>query len=299
MMDPDFLEPEVRCGYAISAKMKRVWAVELDLLDTFSKVCEENGLCYFLDGGTLLGAVRHQGFIPWDDDVDVIMPRRDYDRLCAMAGEVFHPPYFFQTTLTDPGVLRTHAQLRNSDTTGYITADTHRTMNKGIFLDIFVLDAIPDRAFERWCYGRAVEIGRRLFWLTDPAPENGTASFRGWMRKIAHVMVQKIPLTTLYRIYDRRVLARYAGRDTAMVGDMTLGWRENVHWKRNWFEDQLMLPFETLQLRVPGNYEAVLKRQYGDFMSFPPPERRGENQHDAVFWDPDRPYTYYFLEEEH
>ena len=99
-----FYNPEVRCGYEVSAKMKKIWAVELDLLAKFIDVCNKHELNYFVDGGTLLGAVRHKGFIPWDDDVDVIMPREDYDKLFEIAAQEFQYPYFFHREASLPRI---------------------------------------------------------------------------------------------------------------------------------------------------------------------------------------------------
>ena len=128
---------------------KKVWAILLDLLCEFDRVCKENNIQYFLDSGTLLGAVRHGGFIPWDDDVDVVMLRNDYKRLCEIAQSKFAPPYFFQTNSTDPGSARGHAQLRNSETTGILRDEIQDgrplySFNQGLFVDVFALDAVPD-----------------------------------------------------------------------------------------------------------------------------------------------------------
>ena len=112
-----FLEEEVRCGYTVSVEMKKLWAVELDLLAEFDRVCRKHGLTYFVDSGTLLGAVRHKGFIPWDDDIDVAMFREDYRKLPRIAAQEFQHPYFFQTPFTDPGLVMGGSRLRNSDTT--------------------------------------------------------------------------------------------------------------------------------------------------------------------------------------
>ena len=107
-----FFKEEIRDGYKISAKMKKVWAVELDMLIEFDRVCGQLGLKYFLDSGTLLGAVSNHKFVPWDDDIDVIMLRKDYDALIRKGATCFKQPYFLQCAYTDKNDFRTHAQLR-------------------------------------------------------------------------------------------------------------------------------------------------------------------------------------------
>ena len=92
---PDgFLNEEVRCGYTVTKQMKEVWAVELDMLEKLLSVCKKHDIKIFASGGTMLGAVRHQGFIPWDDDIDMMMFRDDYEKLCKVAQEEFEYPYF-------------------------------------------------------------------------------------------------------------------------------------------------------------------------------------------------------------
>ena len=156
-----FLDEEVRCGYTVSTEVKEIWAVEIDLLVQFDKVCRENGLKYFASCGTALGAVRHHGFIPWDDDVDVMMVRSEYEKLCEIAPGKFRHPYFFQTEETDKGSARGHAQLRNSETTAILAyeADAHLKINQGIFLDIFPLDNVNDN---KELFDKQRKIGNRL-----------------------------------------------------------------------------------------------------------------------------------------
>ena len=140
----NFLEEEIRCGYKISSEMKKVWAVQIDLLEQVKKICKNHGLKYFADSGTLIGAIRHKGYIPWDDDIDLVMMRNDYNKFMEYAKTELEFPYFLQTVYTDKDIMRAHAQLRNSKTTGYMPYEKNRPYNKGIFIDIFPLDVIPE-----------------------------------------------------------------------------------------------------------------------------------------------------------
>ena len=118
-MPENFFEPEVRSGYQVSTESKKLWAVELDLLNEFKRVCKDYGLSYYAVGGTLIGAARHKGFIPWDDDIDVAMMWDDFKKFMEIAPNEFKNPYFFQSYKTDDMTEVSHARIRNSMTTGF------------------------------------------------------------------------------------------------------------------------------------------------------------------------------------
>lgn len=289
----NYLSSEVRCGFRVNEKRKKIWAVELDLLNEFATICEKHNLSYFLDGGTLLGAVRHQGFIPWDDDVDVNMPRKDYDRLVEIAPEEFKEPYFFQTSLSTKGFFRTHAQLRNSSTTGFIAIDaTKPQVNKGIWLDIFPRDNIPDGWFAKKWQKQRIKLVKTLLKMKYDIPAN-------WFAKLYY---KANSFEKLFKYFDQRVLACYTNKDTKWTGNVSLSWQDKWIWPKAYFQDYCYLKFETLSFRVPVFYHEVLKRQYGkDYMLFPEgylniPENPGNGKamiHGHTIFEPDTPYAEY------
>lgn len=294
-LDATFFYKEIRSNYLISEKMKKVWAVELDLLQKFAEVCERNNLNYFLDGGTLLGAVRHKGFIPWDDDADVIMPREDYDRLFQIAEKEFEYPYFFQTTLTEDNFFRTHAQLRNSQTTGFIVEDSKKNINRGIFIDIFVLDGIPDNKIRRYLFKKEIEYHKKILYIQNDIEY--TKLIR--REKLLYLFYQQVyklyPYKKYFQYFNKKILAKFSNKNTKLVGDITLDWRANVQWPREWFDEYIYLSFENLQLRAPLHYHEILTRQYGDYMKIPENvnDKNGKS-HGAIFFEPDIPYKEYF-----
>lgn len=127
----------------MDSKLRQLQLCELEILDEFVRVCEKYGLQYYLVGGTLLGAIRHQGFIPWDDDIDVAMPREDYDRFADVAAAELGPQFFYQCPETDPYYFLTYAKVRKNGTKIYEERFKNAQFHKGVFIDIFPLDFCP------------------------------------------------------------------------------------------------------------------------------------------------------------
>ena len=289
MLPEGFLQEEERDGYVVSARMKQLWAVELDLLNEFDRVCKKHGLKYILDFGTLLGAIRHKGFIPWDDDVDVSILREDYDKLLKIGPSEFKDPYFLQTRKTDPGYDVSVAKLRRSDTTFIMTENIHHPMpyNQGIFIDIFVYDNLSSNKKE----------------VVDKV---GQESYRAYHN--AFVLSHrpslhdgfKLPFTLiryfLYRMcygsadkeFDRQEqLARtYDGPSDYVASIMFMRTWCRL---RRWFEAVIDVPFEHLSMPVPAEYDAMLRDCYGDYMT----PVRGSSAHSLVTFDVDRSYKEY------
>ena len=119
--------------------------VALEILQAFAEVCEKNGLKYFLVAGTLLGAVRHQGFIPWDDDIDVCMPWSDYCRFLDIGQKELGDKYFVQTTKTDSNWYRPHAKIRMNGTAMFEKSMMNYHIHQGIWIDVFILTGINNR----------------------------------------------------------------------------------------------------------------------------------------------------------
>lgn len=299
MKQDAFLNPEVRCGYYVSDKMKKVWKTELDLLCRFIEVCEKYNLRYFADAGTLLGTIRHQGFIPWDDDIDVCMPREDYNKLFEVAEKEFSFPYFFQTALSEKAFYRTHAQLRYSLSTGFIPEDREKDINKGIFLDIFVLDGVADSALLRILHRYEIRFHEILLSYEYDRQYDQLSPLKKVVYGAVHLLHKLVPYKKHFDYYNRHVLARYSTRATRKIGNLELGWRPHTQWKREWFSDCEKKPFEDILINVPTGYHQILTTQYGDYMKIPEDVTQKNGRfHDTVTFEPDIPYTVYFQGEE-
>ena len=297
-----FYKEEIRDGYKVSSKMKKVWAVELDLLNEFMRVCEKHKLKFYAAGGTILGAVRHKGFIPWDDDIDLMMPRCEYNRLCEIAPKEFSHPYFFQTNDTDPGSLRGHAQLRNSETTGILKNEFGNTdsINMGIFIDIFPLDNVPDGEFERNSYLKELSSllciprfimqslhtyklrFRRnlifLFWdFLKYLYYRSFYSKRQILDKCKSAYVKYEKMAT---IYNTRSSQKFV---------LTPIYIERFVMDKADFSGVEYGAFEMLRLPMPSGYENILNHTYGNWKKFVV----GTSEHGGVIFDTEKSYTEY------
>lgn len=268
---PDsFFAEEERLGYVTSSAMKQVWAVELDLLCEFDRVCKKLGLQYYLAGGTLLGTVRDGRFIPWDDDIDVNMLREDYDRLIALAPAEFEAPYFFQNAYTDLDYRRGLSQLRRSDTTFILKREVEKRLpfNQGICIDIFPLDGLPpEEELERYFMEKQAMRKR----IGDLARQPGH---------------DPMAVRELFRRYDQ-ICKRYPDAeylDTVMWTQSTEG---VFRLKREWYAQSVWLEFEGFLFPAPIGYREYLMQHYGPGYMTP---QLLPSYHGGVIWDTDVPY---------
>ncbi len=289
----EFLEEEVRCGCTVSAEMKKLWAVELDLLAEFDRVCRKNGLTYFVDSGTLLGAVRHQGFIPWDDDIDVAMTREEYKKLVQVADREFQHPYFFQTPFTDPGLVMGGSRLRNSDTTLISDFENKRPYkNKGIFIDIFVLDHIPDDDRE---LNRAKKLLKRYWRVLRYASYYENYFQPGKRYPVKRILPGKFSrllkgifgIERLSRGYES-YCSQWLAQDTKRIGPLECE-RGKYAYPKEWHSGVSYIPFECMSVPVPSGYHEVLSSMFGDYMVM----RRVSSLHRPLLFDAETAYSRY------
>ena len=286
-------ETETICGYEVSARMKRIWAMELDMVRRFVEVCEEHHLQYWMMGGTLLGAVRHKGFIPWDNDIDLAMPRADYNRLLEIGPTAFQAPMFFQTPVTDESrFFNTYVKIRNGNGTAAPREEVESGMNGGIFIDIFCLDEIPDsRRKTKWYFRRLAELTKmRRFALGMPLKGGLVNKVKHALQKAVYRFVYHSPdAAGLYRIYQKEA-GKYAGTGCRRLAHRDFGYVERYIWEKKDWDGTVRLDFMDMKLNAPAGYDAILKRQFGDYMKFP----KDKSTHDYFDFDPDTPYRAYF-----
>lgn len=287
------LEKEVICGYEVSGQMKRIWAMELDMVKKFVSVCQEHGLEYMIMGGTLLGAVRHKGFIPWDNDIDLLMPRKDFNKLLEIGPGAFKSPLFFQTPVTEESrFFSTYVKIRNENGTAATREEYESGINCGIFIDIFCLDEIPDYHWLRKLYFRRLnEISKMQRFALGKTLQGGLANrIKHSLQHFVYRFVYHCPdTTTLFEIYQKAA-GKYAGKNCRQVAHQAFGYWENFIWDKKDWDDCIQLDFEDMKLDAPRGYDAILRRQYGDYQKLP----EDKSTHDYFDFAPDVPYIKYF-----
>jgi len=266
----------------ISEDRKRLWAVQLDLLIEFDRVCRENGIKYSLDAGTLLGAIRHRGFIPWDDDIDVVMLREEYEKLNSIASEKFSYPYFWQTCSTDPDHGRGFARLRNSSTTYILKSELDGmrpifSHNQGVFIDVFIFDRVPGNDEERARFMDGMAKKQSYIWQMR-MQKAVKLSWKRFLhpfvlgRKIKYFMyynVLHVDIVSKIRKQLDLIAQRYSGGDGELVSRLTF--KADRHDRlsscvpRHFLEELTSVEFEGYKFEATKYWEEYLKIFYGDW----------------------------------
>ena len=258
--------------------MQETQRAALEILCRVTQICEKQGLRYFLVYGTLIGAVRHHGFIPWDDDVDIMMPRPDHDRLMEYLdrhiGEYPELSVFNTKTCSEYPYMIT----RISDDRYELQMENEKPFGMGIFIDIYPYDGLGNTKKEAVRFGMK---GDRLSSLCYQATRDHFAmeTTTSALRKCI-----KYPVYLFCRMMGKerfqKALEKLAADAPSYDGSryvccvIWLSWGVKDMYLRKWFDKYEYMPFEEYRFRVPAAYDRILRHTYGDYMTPPPPEKQ-------------------------
>ena len=253
----------------------KVHKIEVDILREVIRICEKHKIQYFILGGTLLGAIRHKGFIPWDDDIDIGMTRDNYNKFLALAGKELGVEYFLQTFNTEANTPFYFAKVRKKGTKFIEEYCKNLEIEHGLFLDIFPYDNIPDDIKLRNRQLKKVKFWSNLFIAKSvkgsSVPQD---SLKGKMivftRLIFHYLLKPVSKSYLYRKLDatsqeynhvKCKMKSFVKYPFLMIPSEDLNNLEQIE-------------LEGIEESCPGNPREYMKHQFGDFMKLPPEEKR-------------------------
>ena len=252
----------------------------VSILSEVHNFCDENNLKYFLTGGTLIGAVRHKGFIPWDDDIDIYMPRNDYEKfLCEFNKE---SKRYQVISLKTDGYYLPFGKVIDTKTVLIENVDSDYKM--GIYLDIFPLDNLSSNYNEALSLYKAVSFYRKLLAIKNAASDSKRKPYMNFLLKVGKVVI--MPVSRKWILCQIDMLSQKYREDTSSqyIGAICAAfYGEKEILRSDWFTERCLLEFEGGKFWAPKDYDAFLTQLYGDYTQLPPEEKR-VTHHDNKAW---------------
>lgn len=278
----DYFLGETRDDFFIEPMMKCAWAAQLEVLEVIREVCEKHKIPYFASYGTLLGAVRHKGFVPWDDDVDIMMLRKDYERFWKVAPAELPDEYHIQSPYTVEDYSTSFGRVVNTWTVSYAPEQIikYHGCPYVVGVDVFPFDTLPINPEQEARQLEIINILASTFknYESDPDSILELLPDLEGLCNVKFDMSKKLG-SQLLQLIDRqsKIYSNSKGKIVSYVPE-----NENCskHYKKEWFEKSIQLPFENITLPAPENYDAVLTVMYGS--NYMTPVR--EITHDYPFY---------------
>lgn len=267
--------------------LRKLQLKELDTLVYFKEFCDKNNLLFYLCGGCCIGSLRTGGFIPWDDDIDILMPRDDYEKLYKLWDNDKHER--FKLLRTDEKIFTGNifTTIVDTETTCVKANQAHLDIPFGIMMDIFPIDGCPKGKFKRTMQKLNAMI-YSLF-LAQIVPENHGGIMALGSKFLLSIVKSPKAREKKWRNAERR-MSKYKIADCEYITELC----EGVHsmqpeYPKEWFASAVYREFEGLQMPIPVGYDPYLKKAFGDYMT-PPPEDKQKPHHDMILVDTERSY---------
>jgi lipopolysaccharide cholinephosphotransferase len=261
-------------------KHRQMQLVILDCMLEFDRICRKNNIPYSLGYGTMLGAVRHKAFIPWDPDADVIMHRKDYESFKAVCETDLKNNYFIQDCYTDPHYRWGHAKVLREDAIFVRAGYEHMKFKQTLFLDIFILDSVPDFFPFKLANFILSFCIRKTLWSEAGKNVNPNIFMRLWFR-----LLSLIPKKVIIKIEAWRSRKCNKNENTKLINVMLFQSSKNMKFgfPRRFFDELVEYEFENHKFLGLKEYDAYLTLLYGDYMKLPPENQRFSHKPCASF----------------
>ena len=262
-------------------KGKKILEITSFILRDIDEFCTKNNITYYLSGGSCLGAIRHHGFIPWDFDADIMMPRKEYERFIASFGSVYPEKYRMANLQTDEEWTRSFAKVW--DRTTLLVERKTNEMPRGVAVDIFPIDGLPEGRLARKIHYRILKLLSNLRYCAKVKKGESFSNMKAF-RTVVAPFARMIGAHRLGVMIENRA-RRYPFETSKYVGAVTAcHYWERETLTRDCFDEAVRVPFEDMELPVPNGYDTYLSNLYGEYMKLP--EDTNERLHKTLgLWD--------------
>ena len=250
--------------------LRKLQMIQLEMLVEVDRICKKCGIKYNIIAGTLLGAVRHGGYIPWDDDADVAMLRSEYEKFRKVCRkELDTTRFIFQDHRNTKGYRWGYGKLRRKDTLFLREYQEHMPYMQGIFIDIFPLDGVPDNYIMRSVKNFECFCIRKILWS-----KVGKAAEKNFWKRQVYKLLDKIPEKDVFHYYH--VMIHHANKKKTRMVRILMFPTPNNEWGyyRNWYDNSADIEFEGVVFQGIKDYDSYLNFKFGNYMELPPSEKR-------------------------
>lgn len=256
--------------YMTPDELHRLQLQQQELIAEVDRICKKHGIRYQMVGGTMLGAIRHKGYIPWDDDADIGFLREEYEKFRAVCKTELDPEKYYMQDLRDvPGYRWGYGKLRRKGTAFVRLHQEQMPYGMGVSIDLMPFDSVPDGAFARRWHHFKCYAYRKFFW----SHIGKDTAKHAWERAI-YTLMDLVPMATLVRHFSAFIESG-RGKKTQLVRILTFPTPKGIDgYERRWYEDLALYPFESMTLPGAADYDGYLTVKYGDYMTLPPENKR-------------------------